>query len=161
MWITILGMFISSVVSVILSDKIILALDRLFVQLGISKSSNINGLWKSTFIIGHGKDKQEYTEIILLKKRFSTIYGYIINDTNEYKYSIFAISKNPLRLKGFLSDNRYFTGFWYHPSEICRYHGSFQLLLESNFLQMNGQWIGYSESKHRINNGLWTLDKYS
>lgn len=52
-----------------------------------------------------------------------------------------------MRLKGVLSDNRYFTGFWYHPEDLCRYHGSFQLLLESNFLQMKGQWIGYSESK--------------
>lgn len=65
--------------------------------------------------------------------------------------------EKPLRLKGVLSDNRYFTGFWYHPEDLCRYHGSFQLLLESNCLQMKGQWIGYSESKHKINNGLWVL----
>lgn len=59
MWITILGMIISSVVSVVLSDRIISSLDRLFVQLRIYKSSNINGVWKSIFVIGHGKDKGE------------------------------------------------------------------------------------------------------
>ena len=56
MWITILGMIISSVVSVVLSDRII---SSLFVQLRIYKSSNINGVWKSIFVIGHGKDKGE------------------------------------------------------------------------------------------------------
>ena len=56
MWITILGMIISSVVSVVLNDRIISSFDRLFVQLRIYKSSNINGVWKSIFVIGHGKD---------------------------------------------------------------------------------------------------------
>lgn len=159
MWITVLGMIISSVISVILSDKIILALDRLFIRLGISKCSNITGLWKATFVMGRGKNKEEFEEIILLKKRFGTIYGYIANDTRNYKRLHSFMDKNPLRLKGFLSDNRYFTGFWYHPIETFRYHGSFQLLLEPNFIKMIGQWIGYSESKQAINNGTWTWEK--
>lgn len=159
MWITILGMIISSVISVILSDKIIFALDRLFIRLGISKSSNITGLWKATFIMGYGKNKKEFEEIILLKRRFGTIYGYIISDTRNYKRLQSVMDKNPLRIKGFLSDNRYFTGFWYHPIETYRYHGSFQLIIEPNFIKMNGQWIGYSESKQIINNGAWIWEK--
>ena len=154
MWITILGIIISSIISVILSDKIIFAFDRLFIRLGISKTSNIAGLWKATFAMGYGKNKKVFIEIILLKKRFGTIYGYIANDTRNYKTLQSVMNKTPLRLKGFLSDNRYFTGFWYHPIETYRYHGSFQLLLEPNFIKMNGQWIGYSESKQIINNGL-------
>lgn len=159
MWITILGMLISSIISVILSDKIIFGIDRLFIRLGISRYSNITGLWKATFITGYGKNKQEYEEIILLKKRFGTIYGYISNDIRKYQRLQPIMNKAPLRLKGFLSDNRYFTEFWYHPIETYRYHGSFQLLLEQNFIKMNGQWIGYSESKQIIDNGLWIWEK--
>lgn len=155
MWITILGMIISSIVSVILSDKIIFGIDRLFIRLGIFRVSNITGLWQTTFVMGYGKDKKEYQEIIFIKKRFGTIYGYIVNDERNYERLKSVMVQQPLRLKGFLSDNRYFTGFWYHPIETYRYHGSFQLLLEANFTKMSGQWIGYSESKNRINNGLW------
>lgn len=159
MRITILGMVISSIISVILSDKIIFALDRLFIRLEISKSSKISGLWKATFVMGYGKNKKTFEEIILLKKRFGTIYGYIADDQRNYERLQSVMSKKPLRLKGFLSDNRYFTGFWYHPIEISRYHGSFQLLLEPNSIKMDGQWIGYSESKQVINNGLWVWEK--
>ena len=159
MWFTIFSVIVSSIVSVILSDKIIFGIDRLFVRLGISKYSNINGLWKATFIMGNGKNKTEYAEIILLKKRFGTIYGYIANDNRNYERLQSVMNRNPLRLKGFISDNRYFTGLWYHPIETYRYHGSFQLLIEPNFIKMNGQWIGYSESKQIINNGMWIWDK--
>ncbi len=157
MWI--ISMILSSVVSVILSDKIIFGIERIFTKLGVSKPSNIAGLWKATFIMGYGKNKVEYTEIILVKKRFSTIYGYIANDSRNYARLQYVMDKNPIRLKGFLSDNRYFTGFWYHPIETYRYHGSFQLLVEPNFIKMKGQWIGYSESKQIINNGLWIWEK--
>lgn len=159
MWITILSIIISSVVSVILSDKIIFGINQIFTKLGISKPSNIAGLWKATFIMGYGKNKVEYTEIILVKKRFSTIYGYIANDSRNYARLQYVMGKNPIRLKGFLADNRYFTGFWYHPIETYRYYGSFQLLIEPNFVKMKGQWIGYSESKKIINNGLWIWEK--
>ena len=159
MWITILGIVISSIVSVILSDKIMFGLDRLFIKLGMLKISDITGLWKATFIMGNGKNKAEYTEIILLKKRFGTIYGYIANDSRNYERLQSVMGKMPVRLKGFLADNRYFTGFWYHPIETYRYHGSFQLLVEPNFVKMKGQWIGYSESKQVINSGLWTWEK--
>lgn len=159
MWITICGMIISSIVSVMLSDKIIFGIDRLFVKLGVSKYSYVTGLWKATFAMGYGKNKIEYTEIILLKKRFGTIYGYIVDDDRNYEQLQLVMKKNPLRLKGFISDNRYFTGLWYHSIETYRYHGSFQLLIEPNYIKMNGQWIGYSESKQIINNGIWTWDK--
>lgn len=85
MWITICGMIISSIVSVMLSDKIIFDIDRLFVKLGVSKYSYVAGLWKATFAMGYGKNKIEYTEIILLKKRFGTIYGYIVDDDRNYE----------------------------------------------------------------------------
>lgn len=154
-----LEILLTSVISIILSDKILFALDRLFVRLGISRYSNIAGLWKATFVMGHGKNKEEFEEIILLKKRFGRIYGFIADDPRNHQRLQSLKGKKPLRLIGYLSDNRYFTGFWYHPIETYRFHGSFQLLLEPNFIKMNGQWIGYSESKQIIDNGLWLMEK--
>ncbi len=159
MWETILGIIISSVVSVMLSDRIIFGLHSIFVKLGISKKSDISGLWKATFIIGTGKSKVEYIEIVLLKSRFGTIYGNIANDNRNYPKLHAIMKRNPIRIKGFLSDNRFFTGFWYHPIETYRFHGSYQLIIDGEFKQMRGQWIGYSESNHKIANGTWIWEK--
>ena len=159
MWLTILGMIISAVVSVILSDKIIFGLHRIFVRLGVSRSSDVTGLWKATFSMGTGKTKEEYVEIIFLKNRFGTIYGNIADDSRNYLKLHSVMARNPIRLKGFLEDNRYFTGFWYHPIETYRYHGSFQMIIDGDFSHMQGQWIGYSESNHKITNGMWIWEK--
>lgn len=159
MWLTILGMIISAVVSVILSDKIIFGLHRIFVKLGVSRNSDVTGLWKATFSMETGKTKDEYVEIIFLKNRFGTIYGNIANDSRNYPRLHTVMSKNPIRLKGFLADNRYFTGFWYHPIETYRYHGSFQMIIDGSFSHMQGQWIGYSDSNQKITNGMWIWEK--
>lgn len=159
MWITILGMLISSVVSVILSDKIIFSIHRIFVRLGVSRNSDITGVWKATFVIGTGKNKSEYTEIIFLKNILGTIYGRIKEDSRNYENLQSVMAKKPLRVKGFLSDNRYFTGFWYHPIETYRFHGSYQLIIDGSFNHMRGQWIGYSESNLKITSGEWNWEK--
>ena len=159
MWATILGMVISSIVSVILSDKILFGIQRLFIRLGVSRKSDITGLWRATFSVGSGKSRQEYVEIILLKNRFGTTYGNIVNDNRNYKKLYSVMEKKPIRLKGFISDNRYFTGFWYHPIETYRFHGSFQLIIDGSFSNMQGPWIGYSESNQKISNGTWIWEK--
>ena len=159
MWLTILGMIISSVISVILSDKIIFGIHRIFVRFGISRNSDMTGLWKATFTTGKGNAKKEYVEIIFLKKRFGTIYGNIADDTRNYPKLHSVMKRNPIRIKGFLADNRYFTGFWYHPIETYRFHGSFQMIIDGGFSNMYGQWIGYSESEQKIANGSWKWEK--
>ena len=159
MMLTILSVIISSVVSVILSDKIIFGLQWIFIKLGISKSSDLSGTWKATFVIGSGSKKEEYTEIIVLKNRLGTIYGNIADDKRNYNRIHEVMKRKPIRVKGVVSDNRYFTGFWYHPIETSRYHGSYQLIINGAFKYMSGQWIGYSETQQKIVNGIWKWEK--
>lgn len=155
MWITILGIIISSIISVILSDEIIHGINIIFAKIGISKHSYINGRWKATYIMKSGKTEVKYVENIILKKKINTIYGYVVKNINDKQID----TNPPLRLKGFILDNRYFTGIWYHPTELSRYHGAYQLLIDPNFIQMNGQWIGYNETKQTIENGIWEWEK--
>lgn len=64
MWEVILGCIVSSIISVLLSDKIIDGIQKALFQLGLSKNVDISGLWKADFEIGRGEKKKTYTEII-------------------------------------------------------------------------------------------------
>lgn len=156
----IISAIISSIISVILSDKIIFGIESVFIHLRIYRPAKLTGTWKATFIIGHGKNKTQYTDTILLKKRFGTIYGYICDSASHHSSSHpIRTSEMPLRLKSTLSDNRYLTGMWYHKEPINRYHGSFQLLIDPSFTKMRGQWIGFSEKEQIIDGGSWTWER--
>ena len=155
MWITIIGCIISSIISVLLSDKIIAGINNVLIKLGLSKSIDISGIWKATFEIGKGSKMTEYVEIIKLKNRLGIIWGHIYPHSENYGALQECMQQEPLRLKGNLVDNRFFTGYWYHPIESYRFHGSYQMLLVGNMKEMEGQWIGYSESGGTIDCGKW------
>ena len=65
MWVTIICCIISSVISVLLSDKIIQGINIVFIKLGLSKNGDISGVWKATFEMGKGSKKMnpEYAEL--------------------------------------------------------------------------------------------------
>lgn len=151
----IISAIISAIISVILSDKIIQGINIIFMKLGLSPNGNISGVWEAHFEI----EKTEYIEIIRLKNRLGIIWGRI--EPHELNYSELQsyMNQKPLRIKGSLTDNRFFTGYWYHPIENYRFHGSFQLSIEGSMKKMNGQWIGYSISEKEIINGKWTWKK--
>ena len=159
MWGTIICCIISSIVSVLLSDKIIQGINTVFIKLGLSKNGDISGVWKATFEMGKGSKKAEYVEIIKLSNRLGIVWGRI--EPNELNYPMLQsyMKQKPLRVKGTLTDNRFFTGYWYHPIESYRFHGSFQLLIDGSMMKMTGQWIGYSTSGKEIDNGTWIWEK--
>lgn len=159
MWITIICCVISSIISVLLSDKIITGINKVLIRLGLSKSADISGLWRATFEIGKGAKKAEYTEIIELQNRLGIVWGHIYPHADNYAALQEHMEHKPLRLKGSLADNRFNTGYWYHPIESYRFHGSYQLLIAGNLREMEGQWIGYSESGKMIDYGKWKWDK--
>jgi hypothetical protein len=159
MWEVILGCIVSSIISVLLSDKIIDGIQKALFQLGLSKNVDISGLWKADFEIGRGEKKKTYTEIIGLNNRLGVIWGHISPDSKNYYDLKLYMEKKPLRVKGSLADNRFFTGFWYHPIENCRFHGSYQLLIDRHLTHMEGLWIGYSESGKVIDCGKWIWNK--
>ena len=159
MWVTIICCIISSIVSVFLSDKLIQGFNAVFLKLGLSKSGDISGVWKATFVMGKGSKKTEYTEIIRLSNRLGIIWGRIEPHSLNYLALRPYMEQKPLRVKGSLIDSRFFTGYWYHPIESYRFHGSFQLLIDGSMMKMTGQWIGYSTSGKEIDNGMWVWKK--
>jgi len=161
MWITILGCIISSVVSVILSDKIINSIDKVLIKLGLSKKADISGTWRATFESHKAGKKSEYIEIIKLRNRMGLVLGNITPHNDNYPALKEYMHKMPLRVKGSIADNMFFTGFWYHPIDSYRFHGSYQLLISGTLDKMEGQWIGYSESGKMIDYGKWKWVKIS
>ena len=161
MWLVIISIIISSIISVLLSDKIIKSLNSVLFKLGLTKKANISGIWKATFEYGIRGAKQEFTEVVLIDGRFGLVIGNIIPHHENYSALAEHANKKPLRVKGNIVDNIFFTGFWYHPMENHRFHGSFQLIISGTLDRMDGQWIGYSESRKTIQCGKWTWVKIS
>lgn len=155
----IIGCIISSIISVMLSDVILTGFTKVLIKLGLSKKADVSGIWKATFVVGKGTKKVEYIEVVKLRPRLGMILGYIYPHEENYSELQNYMNKKPLRVKGSITDNRFFTGYWYHPIEHYRFHGSFQLLLNGNLKKMDGQWIGYSESGKLIDSGKWLWEK--
>lgn len=124
-------------------------------KIGFLKDVDLTGKWEATFSCG-GK---EYTELIELKTKLGSVTGYIIDGDKNYEAIRKVAKESPIRLKGTINDNRYFTGFWYHPVETSRFHGAFQLLISHDSNYITGQWIGFSQSTVTIENGNWTFSK--
>ena len=86
-------------------------------------------MWIAPFEVISGSRRVDYNEAIELKKHLNGSYlGHIIpHETNYPRLKRYAELK-PLRIRGTLGDNSYFSGIWYHPIENYRYCGTFQLL---------------------------------
>lgn len=80
-------------------------------------------------------------------------------DISNYEKIKPYASKKPLRVRGELVDNRYFTGYWFHPIERNRCHGAFQLLVNIKGNTLTGTWIGFSESQNKVNSGDWVWER--
>ncbi len=159
---TILGILISSIISVILSEQILSFVGSLMMKIGIKPRVNLNGIWRAIFTIR--KDEREesevsYNEIIRLKSSFGRVYGYIEPDERNYEDLKEHMNDRPLRLKAELLDNRYLTGFWYHPIQTNRTQGTFQMILYPDTKEMRGLWMGYSVSGNVIEDGEWVWKK--
>lgn len=152
MWATILGIIVSSIVSVLLSDKIISALQLVLYKFGVKRDVSLSGIWLATFSMREGQD---YLEVIELKQRFKRVTGKIVNDNRNYKRLQKYMSLNPLRLRANFTDNQYLTGFWFHPIEHNRHFGTFQLIYNSDEDTLEGIWVGFSNTTRTIDSGKW------
>lgn len=151
----ILSIILTSIISIALSDKIIDGISKIMVRIGIYTDIDITGKWEATFFVPRDGYIEKFTEVILVKRRFGTILGYIDNSSLNYNNYRAKRYTKILRVRGYITDNRYFTGFWHHPDKISRYHGAFQLLINGSAKTMRGIWTGYSEQKKHINSGEW------
>lgn len=156
MWITILGIVISSIVSVLLSDKIISTLQLILEKFGVKRDASLTGIWLATFSMREGQD---YLEVIEVKQRFKRVTGRIVNDSRNYKRLQKYMGENPLRLRANFTDNQYLTGFWFHPIEHNRHFGTFQLIYNSDEDTLEGVWVGFSNTTRTIDSGKWKWER--
>jgi hypothetical protein len=80
MIVVILGIIISSIISVILSEEILSFVGCLMMKIGIKPRVNLNGIWKVAFTIRKDEGAVSYYEIIRPKSGFGRIYGHIEPD---------------------------------------------------------------------------------
>ena len=154
-FISIVSVIVSAVLSILLADEIKSWIKKALLRIGLLKDVDIAGKWVAVFSCG-GKN---YREIIEIKQRKTAITGRIIPDTRNYKEIRKSAEKKPLRLKGNIIDNRYITGFWYHPITSSRYYGSFQLILDNEAENIRGKWIGFTRTSDTIECGDWVFKK--
>lgn len=158
----VIGGVISSMAALVIGaafgDKIKLYLGRLLASLS-EVNEGIEDDWVADFTVYRGGQATTYTEIIRIKYRLGVLFGAIEPDDRNHNSLKAVQTKRPLRLRGEVKDNIYFTGYWYHPIETARYHGAFQLVIHPDGKAMSGKWVGYSETLHQIDSGAWSFKR--
>jgi hypothetical protein len=119
------------------------------------KPNGIGGIWKATFEYPTETGKDLYPEIIKLSSFLGQIVGNIVPHEDNHDRLSTVAHKKPVRLRGALRDNLFFTGTWFHPVDRQHYHGAFHLLVSMTGDEMEGTWIGYSDKKKIIEQGKW------
>lgn len=158
-WLGIIGILISSLISVIFSEEIINAIGIFLSKYDLKKKCEIEGDWLAEFTLIENNNISHFKETIRLVKRLGIYYGYNVPNPNNHDELKKVEQNQPLRIKASLSENKFLTGNWYHPNRQSRFHGSFQMLIVMNTDKMYGIWTGYSESKNEIDSGKWNWKK--
>jgi len=153
------GAFCSLIITLIFNEPFKKAFAFIIMKFGPLNNSGISGIWVAKFYYKDANGVNPFTEIIELKESFGIVFGRIIPDNSNYEKIKPYTAKKPLRVRGELVDNRYFTGYWFHPIERNRCHGAFQLLVNIKGNKLTGTWIGFSESQNRVNSGDWVWER--
>ena len=151
------GPVISIIVTLVFSEPLKNRLAPLIARVGSKKDTGFTGTWLATF--SYGPSAEAYQEAIQLSTFLGQVVGRIIPHEQNHERLRDVEESAPLRLRGTIKDNRYFTGVWFHPLRRSHYHGAFELLIDQSGEQMRGMWVGYSESKNSIEHGEWTWER--
>jgi hypothetical protein len=153
----VLGPVLGVVVTLLVSEPLKERLAPLVSQLGSKKEEGVTGLWKASFF--YGDPAVQHVQVIEISTLFGSVVGRIIpHELNEGAAKRVQETR-PLRVRGTIKDNRFFTGVWFHPERRSHHHGAFDLVVRQNNLQMEGMWLGYSETKNVIETGRWVWER--
>ena len=154
----ILGAILSVIFGVIFSDPLKYIFTPLLARLG-QKKDGINGIWLATFEYPTQTGIDLYPEVIELSTFLGQIVGRIIPHEKNHPRLVSAAPNKPIRLRGELRDNLFFTGTWLQPLDRQHYHGAFHLLVRMTGDEMEGTWIGYSDKMQAIEQGKWSWQR--
>jgi hypothetical protein len=141
------------IVTLLFSEPLRERLAPVVLKLGSKKDEGVAGRWVATFY--YGQPEVTYVEVI----EVSTLLGYVVGRIIPHPLNQGAAKRTertkPLRVKGTVKDNRFFTGVWLHPERLSHHRGAFDLIIRQTNVNMEGMWLGYSESKNVVETGRW------
>lgn len=150
----VIGPIVGAVVTLAVSEPLKEWLAPFVARLGSKKEEGVSGRWEATFYYGPNED--QYVEVIEVSHLFGAVVGRIVPHTSNHAAAKKVEKKRPLRVRGAVKDNRFFTGVWLHPGRRSHHHGAFDLIVKTDNEHMDGYWLGYSESKNVIESGRWS-----
>lgn len=153
------GPVVAIIVTLIVSEPLKERLSPLVTRLGSKKEEGITGKWIATFY--YGPKELSYAEVIEVSHLFGSVVGRIIPHPLNHPDAKILAPEKPLRVRGSIKDNRFFTGVWLHPSRRSHHHGAFDLIINQDNEHMTGVWLGYSESKNIVESGRWEWKRLS
>lgn len=151
------GPIVAVVITLLVSEPLKDRLAPLVTRLGSKKEEGVTGLWKATFY--YGSPEVKFVQAIEISTLFGSVVGRIVPHRLNEDSAKRTESDRPLRVRGTVKDNRFFTGIWFHPERRSHHHGAFDLLIRQSNAQMEGVWLGYSESKNVIESGRWVWER--
>ncbi|SEB14078.1 hypothetical protein SAMN05660964_03784 [Thiothrix caldifontis] len=149
----VIGPIVGVFVTLLVSEPLKNWLAPLVSKLGSKQEEGITGKWKATFY--YGSTEIPYVEMLEISSLFGQVVGHIIPHEDNHSAIKEIEDKKTLRLRGIIKDNRFFTGVWFHPNRKNHHHGAFKLLIDTNNEEIRGIWLGYSESRNKIESGRW------
>jgi hypothetical protein len=155
LWIVkwVIGPIVGVIVTLLVSEPLRERLAPLVSRFGSKKEGTVGGTWMATFY--HGPTEVAYLEVI----EVSHLFGFVVGRITPHELNHIAAQKvawaKPLRIRGSVKDNRFFTGVWVHPNRLAHHHGAFDLIINQDNEHMSGIWLGYSESQKIIESGRW------
>lgn len=154
----IVGPVIGVLITITLTEPLRERLLPLLTIWGSKKSPSVIGVWRAEFFFG--LERSSYVEIVELKYRLGLIVGRIVPSEENYPDLRKIEHDMPLRVRGAVKDNQFFSGTWFHPLRRSHHTGTFDLLINRGNSRMEGQWLGYSERRNHIESQAWVWTRF-
>lgn len=153
----VIGPIVGVIVTLLVSEPLKDRLAPLVMRLGSKKEEGVSGLWKATFF--YGQPEVAHIQVIEISILFGSVVGRIVPHNLNEGAAKRTENDRPLRVRGSIKDNRFFTGTWFHPEGRSYHHGTFDLIIRQDNERMEGMWLGYSETKNKIETGRWIWER--
>lgn len=116
-------------------------------RFGARKSDNLSGKWVQNWQVDGDDDGLEHQNPAL------TLF-----QLGQSLVGTFHFEKRTYRIRARIENSTYISGTWFDEKKGQVYHGAFQARIEVNQQEINGKWIGFSESHNVIKTGSlkWT-----
>jgi hypothetical protein len=147
---SLLGTLLGIVLTAFLREPIHSALARMAAGFVPRSSRTLAGFWQLEYDYAENGTRKREVQIVALRSVAGAVFGRTVA-SRSHAYTV----------KGHFRQEFYFTGFWQSIKPGHSYHGSFQLILQPDGVELNGKWLGFSERLETVNHGDWSWKRLS